>query len=99
DREGREWIDYPLALRPIILSYNDPGVNAAVHAQVDRGPAFSLCNPLEVDVAERLVAMIPAAEAVRFLKTGSEATTAAVRLPRAYTGRGRIAQAGTPGGA
>jgi glutamate-1-semialdehyde aminotransferase len=97
DREGREWIDYPLALGPIILGYNDPGVNAAVHAQVDRGPAFSLCNPLEVEVAERLVAMIPAAEAVRFLKTGSEATTAAVRLARAYTGRERVAQCGYHG--
>ena len=97
DREGREWIDYPLALGPIILGYNDPGVNAAVHAQVDRGPVFSLCNPLEVEVAELLVAMIPSAEGVRFLKTGSEATTAAVRLARAFTGRDRIAQCGYHG--
>jgi glutamate-1-semialdehyde aminotransferase len=97
DREGHEWIDYPLALGPIILGYNDPGVNAAVHAQVDRGPVFSLCSPLEVEVAELLVAMIPAAEGVRFLKTGSEATTAAVRLARAFTGRDRIAQCGYHG--
>jgi glutamate-1-semialdehyde aminotransferase len=97
DRDGREWIDYPLALGPIILGYNDPGVNAAVHAQVDRGPVFSLCNALEVDVAERLVAMIPSAEGVRFLKTGSEATTAAVRLARAYTGREHVAQCGYHG--
>jgi glutamate-1-semialdehyde aminotransferase len=97
DPEGREWIDYPLALGPIILGYNDPGVNAAVHAQVDRGPVFSLCNPLEVEVAELLVEMIPAAEGVRFLKTGSEAMTAAVRLARAFTGRDRIAQCGYHG--
>ena len=97
DIEGREWIDYPLALGPIILGYNDPGVNAAVHAQVDRGPVFSLSTPLEVEVAELLIAMIPSAQGVRFLKTGSEATTAAVRLARAFTGRDRIAQCGYHG--
>lgn len=97
DRAGNEWIDYPLALGPIILGYNDVEVNAAVHAQVDRGPAFSLCNALEVEVAERLVAMIPAAEGVRFLKTGSEATSAGVRLARAFTGRDRVAQCGYHG--
>ena len=97
DTDGHEWIDYPLALGPIILGYNDPGVNAAVHAQVDRGPVFSLCSPLEVEVAELLTTMIPSAEGVRFLKTGSEATTAAVRLARAFTGRDRIAQCGYHG--
>jgi glutamate-1-semialdehyde aminotransferase len=81
----------------MILGYNDPDVNAAVHEQVDRGPAFSLCTPVEVEVAELLVAMIPAAEQVRFLKTGSEATTAAVRLARAFTGRDHIAQCGYHG--
>lgn len=97
DRDGHEWIDYPLALGPIILGYNDPAVNAAVHVQVDRGPVFSLCTALEVEVAELLVAMIPAAEGVRFLKTGSEATTACVRLARAFTGRDRLAQCGYHG--
>jgi len=97
DRDGQEWIDYPMALGPIILGYNDPGVNAAVHAQVDRGPVFSLCNALEVEVAELLATMIPCAERVRFLKTGSEATTAAVRLARAFTGREHIAQCGYHG--
>lgn len=97
DIEGSEWIDYPLALGPMILGYNDPEVNAAVHAQVDRGPVFSLCSPLEVEVAELLVEMVPAAEQVRFLKTGSEATTAAVRLARAFTGRDHIAQCGYHG--
>jgi glutamate-1-semialdehyde aminotransferase len=86
-----------MALGPIILGYSDPGVNAAVHAQVDRGPVFSLCCPLEVEVAELLVSMIPCAQGVRFLKTGSEATTAAVRLARAFTGRDRVAQCGYHG--
>jgi glutamate-1-semialdehyde aminotransferase len=97
DDEGREFIDYPCALGPVILGYNDPDVNKAVHAQVDRGPAFSLCTPLEVEVAEMLVAMIPAADQVRFLKTGSEAMSATVRLARAFTGRDHIAQCGYHG--
>lgn len=97
DLDGREYIDYPCALGPVVLGYGDAEVDAAVHAQVDLGPVFSLGNPLEVEVAEMLVDMIPCAEMVRFVKTGSEATSAAIRLARAVTGRDRIAQCGYHG--
>ncbi|MGA8016524.1 MAG: aminotransferase class III-fold pyridoxal phosphate-dependent enzyme, partial [Candidatus Dormiibacterota bacterium] len=87
DVDGREYIDYPCALGPVLLGYRDPDVDAAVRRQLDQGVSFSLGHPLEVEVAELLVEMIPCAEMVRFVKTGSEATSAAVRLARGFTGR------------
>jgi glutamate-1-semialdehyde aminotransferase len=97
DLEGHEYIDYPCALGPVVLGYRDPEVDLAVHAQVDRGPSFSLGTPLEVEVAELVVEMVPSAEMVRFVKTGSEATSAAVRLGRAFTGRDHVAMCGYHG--
>jgi glutamate-1-semialdehyde-2,1-aminomutase len=97
DLEGNAYIDYPCALGPMVLGYGDPEVNAAVSERVAAGPCFSLGHSLEVEVAELLVEMVPGAEMVRFLKTGSEATTAAVRLARAATGREHVAMCGYHG--
>jgi glutamate-1-semialdehyde aminotransferase len=97
DLEGNEYIDYPCALGPMVLGYGDPEVDAAVHERVGAGPCFSLGHSLEIEVAELLVEMVPGAEMVRFLKTGSEATTAAVRLARAATGRDHVAMCGYHG--
>jgi glutamate-1-semialdehyde-2,1-aminomutase len=97
DVDGNSYIDYPCALGPVVLGYGDPGVDAAVIERVNAGPAFSLGHRLEVEVAETLVDMVPGAEMVRFIKTGSEATTAAVRLARAATGREHIAMCGYHG--
>ncbi len=97
DIDGNAYIDYPCALGPVILGYGDEAVDAAVMERVRGGPAFSLGHRLEVEVAEVLVDTVPGAEMVRFLKTGSEATTAAVRLARAATGRDHIAMCGYHG--
>jgi glutamate-1-semialdehyde 2,1-aminomutase/spore coat polysaccharide biosynthesis protein SpsF len=97
DAAGRSYIDYPGALGPLVLGYQDAEVDAAVAGQLALGTVFSLANPLEVTVAELIVDMVPCAEMVRFLKTGSEATTAAVRLARAHTGRDRVAMCGYHG--
>jgi len=97
DVDDREYIDYPCALGPVILGYHDPDVDAAVHGAVDAGPCWSLGHPLEVEVAELIVDMVPGAEMVRLLKTGSEATSAAVRLARAFTGRDHVAMCGYHG--
>ncbi|MDQ2961418.1 MAG: aminotransferase class III-fold pyridoxal phosphate-dependent enzyme [Candidatus Dormibacteraeota bacterium] len=97
DLDGNEYIDYPCALGPMVLGYGDPEVDVAVHERVAAGPCFSLGHRLEVEVAELLVEMVPGAEMVRFLKTGSEATTAAVRLARAATGREHVAMCGYHG--
>ncbi len=88
DVDGNEYIDYPMALGPIILGHAYPAVDQAVRQQMEQGAAFSLPHPLEIEVAERLVEMVPCAEMVRFGKNGSDATAGAVRLARAYTGQG-----------
>jgi glutamate-1-semialdehyde aminotransferase len=97
DVDGHEYIDYPMALGPLILGYGDPDVTAAVQAQVADGVTFSLAHPLEVEVAERLTEVIPCAEMVRFGKNGSDATAGAVRAARAVTGRDVIACCGYHG--
>jgi glutamate-1-semialdehyde aminotransferase len=97
DVDGNEYIDYPMALGPIVLGHNDPDVSAAVRAQLADGVAFSLPHPLEVEVSELLTELIPCAEMVRFGKNGSDATSGAVRVARAYTGRERIAACGYHG--
>jgi glutamate-1-semialdehyde aminotransferase len=97
DVDGNEWIDYPMALGPIILGYGEPVVDEAVRAQLDEGITFTLMHPLEVEVAERIVAMCPGVEAVRFGKSGSDVLSAAVRAARAHTGRDIVLVAGYHG--
>jgi len=97
DVDGNEYIDYPMALGPIILGHNYPAVTEAVTRQLQDGSTFSLPHPLEVEVAEILVDTIPCAEMVRFGKNGSDVTSAAVRVARAYTGREMVACCGYHG--
>jgi glutamate-1-semialdehyde 2,1-aminomutase/spore coat polysaccharide biosynthesis protein SpsF len=87
DVDGNEYVDFPMALGPVILGHCYPAVEEAVRRQLARGNSFSLPHPLEVEVAELLVELVPCAEMVRFGKNGSDATAGAVRLARAYTGR------------
>jgi glutamate-1-semialdehyde 2,1-aminomutase len=97
DPDGNVYIDYLQGLMPNILGYGDPDVDAAIREQLEKGINFSLPTTLEADLAERLVRDIPCAEMVRYGKNGSDATTAAIRLARAYTGRDKIAVAGYHG--
>lgn len=97
DVDGNSYIDYPMALGPILLGYGYPRTVQAVTEQMRRGTVFTLPHPLEVEVAERLVDLVPSAEMVRFGKNGSDATTAAVRLVRAATGREVILTCGYHG--
>ncbi|MDH5771513.1 MAG: aminotransferase class III-fold pyridoxal phosphate-dependent enzyme [Rhodospirillaceae bacterium] len=97
DVDGNKYLDYLMALGPIILGYGNKRVNDAVKVRVDEGPVFSQMHPLEVEVAEVLVDLIPCAEMVRFAKNGSDATTGAIRAARAFTNRERIAFCGYHG--
>ncbi|MGH9512487.1 MAG: aminotransferase class III-fold pyridoxal phosphate-dependent enzyme [Terriglobales bacterium] len=97
DADGNEFIDYVQGLLPNILGYADDRVNCAVTSQLAHGHSFSLPHPLEVQLAERLVRLIPCAEMVRFGKNGSDATSGAVRAARAFTGRNQIACCGYHG--
>lgn len=97
DVDGNEYVDMICGLLPVVLGYQDPDVDRAVRDQMDRGMSFSLATELEIEVAERLVELIPCAEMVRFGKNGSDATTGAIRLARAVTGRDRVAAGGYHG--
>jgi glutamate-1-semialdehyde aminotransferase len=97
DVDGNEYIDYPMALGPILLGYGEGVVDDAIRAQLESGITFTLMHPLEVEVAERIVEICPGVEKVRFGKTGSDALSAAVRAARAVTGRDRVLVGGYHG--
>lgn len=97
DVDGNEYLDYPMALGPLILGYAEPAVDEAIRGQLASGITFTLMHPLEVEVAERIVAMCPGVEAVRFAKSGSDAMSAAVRVARGRTGRDHVLVAGYHG--
>lgn len=97
DVDGNEYVDYVMALGPIIFGYASPVVDNAIRNQLQRGITFSLMHPLEVELAELLTEIIPCAEMVRFGKNGSDVTAGAVRLARAATGREMIAACGYHG--
>jgi len=97
DVDGNEYIDYILALGPIILGYCYEPVDAAVREQLGKGTIFGLNSPLEVELAEKIIDVVPCAEMVRFSKTGADATSMAIRLARAYTGKEKVAFCGYHG--
>ncbi|PSC03720.1 aspartate aminotransferase family protein [Alsobacter soli] len=97
DADGNEYVDFINSLLSVSLGHGDPDVTAAVQEQLKDGVIFSLPHPLEMGVAERIVEMVPCAEKVRFGKNGSDATSGAVRLARAWTGRDRVAVCGYHG--
>jgi len=97
DVDGNEYIDFISSLAAVTLGYRDPDVDAAVKAQLEDGVIFSLPSPLEIKVSEKIVEMVPCAEMVRFGKNGSDATTGAIRVSRAYTGREHVAVCGYHG--
>jgi glutamate-1-semialdehyde 2,1-aminomutase len=90
DVSGAAFLDCTMALGSVALGYAEPSVVQAVIAAASEGNVSGLSSWREVELAERLCAMIPCAERVQFLKTGAEATAAAVRLARTYTGRSRV---------
>ncbi len=87
DADGYETIDYRLGWGPIILGHADERVNQAVHEAIENGTTFAATTELEVEVAEKMVDMIPGMEMLRFTNTGTEATMHALRVARGYTNR------------
>ncbi len=90
DVDGNEYVDLIMGVGPISLGYCYPAVDDAIKAQLADGITFSLVHPLEVEVAELIREVVPNTESVRYSKTGCDATTAAVRLARAFTKRERV---------
>jgi len=94
DVDGNEYIEYGMGLRAVTLGHAQPEVNAAASAALSQGLNFTRPSPMEVECAEKLLGFVPRAEMVKFAKNGSDATTGAVKLARAYTGRDLVAICG-----
>jgi len=94
DVDGNEYLDFVSGLACVTLGYCDPDIDLAVQEQMKNGVTFSLPHRLEMEVAEMIVEVVPCAEKVRFAKTGSDATSGAIRVARGYTGRDMIAVCG-----
>ena len=97
DVDNNKYIDYLLALLPIIIGYANKEVDQAVYAQARKGTILSLSHPKEIELSEKLVNIIPYAEMVKFSKNGSDVLSAAVRLARAFTKRDLVAVSGYHG--
>jgi glutamate-1-semialdehyde 2,1-aminomutase len=91
DVDGNEYIEYGSGLRSVSLGHAHPRVVEAVRREIGRGTNFVRPSVVELEAAERFLATVPTAEMVKFTKNGSDATTAAVRLARAVTGRSLVA--------
>jgi glutamate-1-semialdehyde 2,1-aminomutase len=96
DVDGNEFIEYGMGLRAVTLGHGYPPVVEAAHKQMLLGTNFTRPAPIELECAEKLASLIESAEMVKFAKDGSDATTAAVKLARAYTGRDIIARCDQP---
>lgn len=97
DVDGNEYIDFVNALGPITLGYCYPAVDEAVREQLAKGSIYPMLSPLEIEAAKAIIDVVPCAEMVRFLKTGAEATAAAARIARGYTGKDLIVSQGYHG--
>ena len=98
DIDGNEYIDFLCAYGPIILGYREAEVDEAVIRQIrDKGFCFSLAQTCQHELAAKLRELIPCAEMSVFVKTGSDATTYAVRVARAATGRIKVMRCGYHG--
>jgi glutamate-1-semialdehyde aminotransferase/spore coat polysaccharide biosynthesis protein SpsF (cytidylyltransferase family) len=97
DVDGNEYVDLVNGLMSNVLGYCDPDTNNAITTQLSKGISLSLSTELEIQLSETLCEIIPSAEKVRFAKNGTDATSAAIRLSRAYTGREHILTCGYHG--
>ena len=90
DADGQRYVDYIGSWGPAIVGHAHPQVLSAVAAQLAKGLGFGAPNELETELAERIIALIPSAEKVRMVSSGTEAAMTAIRLARGITGRDRI---------
>ena len=98
DVDGNEFIDFLCGYGPIILGYREDEVDDAVIRQIkDKGFCFSLTQPYQNQLAKKLNELIPSSELSIFLKTGSDATTASIRIARAFTNRVKVMRCGYHG--
>ncbi|HWV61972.1 MAG TPA: glutamate-1-semialdehyde 2,1-aminomutase, partial [Oxalicibacterium sp.] len=90
DEDDKEYIDYIGSWGPMILGHAHPEVIQAVQAAAENSLSFGAPTALELEMAERIIELVPSIEQVRLVSSGTEATMSAIRLARGYTGRNKI---------
>lgn len=90
DAAGQQYIDYIGSWGPMILGHAHPEVIKAVQAAAEHGLSYGAPTELETRLAEKVCAMVPSIEKVRFVSSGTEATMSAIRLARGFTHRDKI---------
>lgn len=90
DMEGNRFVDYGMGLRSITVGYDNQEINEAAFEQVRKGNNLTRPSFIELEAAELLIDLIPHVDMVKFAKNGSSATSAAIKLSRAYTGKEKV---------
>src|SRR5260221_5444816 len=90
DIDGNRYVDYVMSWGPLIHGHAPRGLIKALAAAAKNGTSFGAPSPLEVELGERVRALMPSIERVRFVSSGTEAAMSALRVARAATGRDRI---------
>ena len=90
DVDGNRYIDYVLSWGPLVLGHAHADVTAAIHETALRGTSFGAPSPLEIELAELTMQLMPNIEMLRFVNSGTEACMSVLRLARAFTGRNKI---------
>ncbi|MFA7743745.1 glutamate-1-semialdehyde 2,1-aminomutase [Salinicoccus roseus] len=90
DVDGNEYIDYVLSFGPLILGHSDEKVVVALTAAAQKGTSFGAPTALENELAELVIDRVPSVEMLRMVSSGTEATLAALRLARGFTGKNKI---------
>jgi len=90
DADGKRYIDYVCSWGPMILGHSHPAVVKAIQQRVPKGTSYGAPTELEVEMAQKIISMVPSIEMVRMVNSGTEATMSAIRLARGFTGREKI---------
>lgn len=90
DADDREYIDYVGSWGPMIAGHNHPHVRRAVETAIQQGLSFGAPTEREIQLAEKICALVPSIEQVRLVNSGTEATMSAIRLARGFTGRDKF---------
>jgi glutamate-1-semialdehyde 2,1-aminomutase len=90
DVEGTRYVDLVQSYGAVILGHAHPAITSALHAAAVDGTSYGAPTPREMKLAEAIVERVASCQQVRFMNSGTEATSTAVRLARGYTGRDRV---------
>ena len=97
DADGNDYIDYLMGYGPMILGHAYPTVIEAVAKALERGNVYNVGHTLEIELAEKLIQIIPSADRVAYFVGGSDATTGALKFARAYTEKEKVIRYGYHG--